>query len=97
MSLFKTFALKERLRFTFRVEAFNVWNNPEFSNSEREYRSGHVWEHHVDFGRLAGDAVRREAVVLIWSDLSSPTGSDGFCFCFQAGLPPQEGSRPFVV
>jgi hypothetical protein len=25
-----------------------------------------------------------------------PTGSDGFCFCFQAGFPPQEGSRPFV-
>jgi hypothetical protein len=31
MSIFKTFQLKERLRFTFRAEAFNVWNNPEFS------------------------------------------------------------------
>jgi hypothetical protein len=32
MSIFKTFPIKERLRFTFRAEAFNVWNNPEFSN-----------------------------------------------------------------
>ena len=32
MSLFKMFAIKERVRFTFRAEAFNVWNNPEFSN-----------------------------------------------------------------
>lgn len=32
MSLFKTFSIKERLRFTFRAEAFNIWNNPEFSN-----------------------------------------------------------------
>jgi hypothetical protein len=32
MSLFKAFQIKERLRFTFRAEAFNVWNNPEFSN-----------------------------------------------------------------
>ena len=31
MSLFKSFQLKERMRFTFRAEAFNVWNNPEFS------------------------------------------------------------------
>jgi Carboxypeptidase regulatory-like domain/TonB dependent receptor len=32
MSLFKTFSIKERVRFTFRAEAFNIWNNPEFSN-----------------------------------------------------------------
>jgi hypothetical protein len=32
MSLFKVFQIKERFRFTFRAEAFNVWNNPEFAN-----------------------------------------------------------------
>src|SRR6185369_12103889 len=32
MSLFKSFQIKERMRFTIRAEAFNVWNNPEFSN-----------------------------------------------------------------
>jgi hypothetical protein len=32
MSLFKSFQHKERMRFTVRAEAFNVWNNPEFSN-----------------------------------------------------------------
>jgi hypothetical protein len=32
MSLFKSFKITERVKFTFRAEAFNVWNNPEFSN-----------------------------------------------------------------
>jgi hypothetical protein len=32
LSLFKTFAVRERVRFTFRAEAFNVWNHPSFSN-----------------------------------------------------------------
>ena len=32
MSLHKTFPITERVRFTFRAEAFNIWNNPEFAN-----------------------------------------------------------------
>ncbi len=32
MSLHKTFPITERIRFTFRAEAFNIWNNPEFAN-----------------------------------------------------------------
>ncbi len=39
MSLFKSFQLKERMRFTFRAEAFNVWNNPEFSNPNANIES----------------------------------------------------------
>ena len=31
-SIFKNFPIKERLRFTFRAEAFNVFNNVEYSN-----------------------------------------------------------------
>lgn len=31
LSLFKTFSIAERLRFTFRAEAFNAWNHPSFS------------------------------------------------------------------
>ena len=27
----KTFSITERLRFTFRAEAFNVWNHPSFA------------------------------------------------------------------
>jgi len=32
MSLFKSFPITERIRFTLRAEAFNVFNNPEFAN-----------------------------------------------------------------
>lgn len=32
LSIFKTFALAERLRFTFRAEAFNAFNHASFSN-----------------------------------------------------------------
>lgn len=32
LSIFKIFPIRERLRFTFRAEAFNVWNHPSFSN-----------------------------------------------------------------
>jgi hypothetical protein len=39
MSLFKSFQLKERMRFTFRAEAFNIWNNPEFSNPNANIES----------------------------------------------------------
>ncbi len=32
MSMHKTFMITEGVRFTFRAEAFNIWNNPEFAN-----------------------------------------------------------------
>jgi hypothetical protein len=32
MSLHKSFQITERTRFTFRAEAFNIWNNPEFAS-----------------------------------------------------------------
>ena len=32
LSVFKTFALAERLRFTFRAEAFNAFNHASFNN-----------------------------------------------------------------
>jgi hypothetical protein len=32
MSIFKSVAITEWAKFTFRAEAFNVRNNPEFSN-----------------------------------------------------------------
>jgi hypothetical protein len=50
MSLFKTFAIKERLRFTFRMEAFNVWNNPEFGNPNANIES-------ATFGNITGTSV----------------------------------------
>ena len=50
MSLFKTFAIRERLRFTFRVEAFNIWNNPEFSNPNANIES-------ATFGNITSTSV----------------------------------------
>ena len=50
MSLFKIFPIKERLRFTFRAEAFNVWNNPEFSNPNANIES-------ATFGNITSTSV----------------------------------------
>jgi len=50
MSLFKTFALRERLRFTFRAEAFNVWNHPSFGNPNANIES-------ATFGNITGTSV----------------------------------------
>ena len=56
--------LKERMRFTFRAEAFNVWNNPEFSNPNANIEA-------ATFGNITctsvgaqGVPTRRETVVL---------------------------------
>jgi hypothetical protein len=50
MSLFKTFSIRERLRFTFRMEAFNIWNNPEFSNPNANIES-------ATFGNITSTSV----------------------------------------
>ena len=50
MSLFKSFHLKERMKFTFRAEAFNVWNNPEFSNPNANIEA-------ATFGNITGTSV----------------------------------------
>lgn len=50
MSLFKTFAIRERLRVTFRVEAFNIWNSPEFSNPNANVES-------ATFGNITSTSV----------------------------------------
>ena len=50
MSLFKTFQIKERLAFTFRAEAFNIWNNPEFGNPNANIES-------ATFGNITGTSV----------------------------------------
>jgi hypothetical protein len=50
MSLFKSFQLKERMKFTFRAEAFNVWNNPEFSNPNANIEA-------ATFGNITGTSV----------------------------------------
>ena len=50
MSLFKSFQIKERMKFTFRAEAFNVFNNPEFGNPNANIES-------ATFGNITGTSV----------------------------------------
>ncbi|MEO8372619.1 MAG: TonB-dependent receptor [Candidatus Solibacter sp.] len=57
MSLFKTFPIKERVRFTFRAEAFNVWNNPEFSNPNANIEA-------ATFGNITGTSVGSRVIQL---------------------------------
>jgi len=57
MSLFKTFAIKERVRFTFRAEAFNVWNNPEFSNPNANIEA-------ATFGNITATSVSSRVIQL---------------------------------
>ena len=64
MSLFKTFTIRERLRFTFRVEAFNIWNNPEFSNPNANVESATFGNITSTSGGLESDAVGWQAVFL---------------------------------
>ena len=45
LSLFKTFAVKERLRFQARVELFNVFNHPLFANP---YGASNGWLNGID-------------------------------------------------
>ena len=55
MSLHKNFQIKERMRFTFRAEAFNVWNNPEFSAP-----SGNIQA--ATFGNITGTSTGARAI-----------------------------------
>lgn len=57
MSLFKSFQLKERLSFTFRAEAFNIWNNPEFSNPNANIEA-------ATFGNITGTSVGARVIQL---------------------------------
>ena len=57
MSLFKSFQLKERMRFTFRAEAFNIWNNPEFSNPNANIEA-------ATFGNITGTSVGARVIQL---------------------------------
>ena len=50
LSLFKTFSFTEHVKFTFRWEAFNVWNHPSFANP-----SGNVES--ATFGNITGTSV----------------------------------------
>jgi hypothetical protein len=50
LSMFKTFTFAERLRFTLRAEAFNVWNHPSFGNPGGNIES-------PTFGNITGTSV----------------------------------------
>jgi hypothetical protein len=50
LSIFKTFNFTERLRFTFRAEAFNVWNHPSFGNPASNIEA-------ATFGNITGTSV----------------------------------------
>jgi Carboxypeptidase regulatory-like domain/TonB dependent receptor-like, beta-barrel len=50
LSLFKTFSFAERVKFTFRWEAFNVWNHPSFGNPSGNIES-------ATFGNITGTSV----------------------------------------
>jgi hypothetical protein len=50
LSLFKTFSLHERVRFTFRAEAFNAFNHPSFSNPNGNIEA-------PQFGNITGTSV----------------------------------------
>jgi hypothetical protein len=65
LSIHKIFPIRERLRFTFRAEAFNVWNNPEFSNPASNVQTPATFgNYHGHFSRCACDPVRWQALVL---------------------------------
>jgi len=56
LSIHKIFPIRERLRFTFRAEAFNVWNNPEFSNPASNVQTP------ATFGNITGTSVGARAI-----------------------------------
>jgi hypothetical protein len=51
------FCIEERVRFTFRAEAFNVWNNSDFGNPSANIESG-------TFGNITGTSVGARQVQL---------------------------------
>ena len=54
-SIFKVFPIRERLRFTLRVEAFNVFNNVEFSNPSANIQT-------ATFGNITSTSVNNRQV-----------------------------------
>jgi hypothetical protein len=50
LSIFKTFSIVERLRFTFRAEAFNAFNHPSFGSPASNIEA-------ATFGNITGTSV----------------------------------------
>ena len=57
LSLFKNFRIRERARFEFRIEAFNVTNSPEFNNPGSTFGT-------ATFGNITGTAIQNRDVQL---------------------------------
>ncbi len=57
MSMHKTFQLHENVRFTFRAEAFNLWNNPEFANPASNIQA-------ATFGNITGTSTNSRNIQL---------------------------------
>jgi hypothetical protein len=53
LSLFKNFAITERVKFEFRAEAFNIANHPQFSNPGTDISAG-------NFGQITGTLLSSE-------------------------------------
>jgi hypothetical protein len=53
VSLFKNFAITERIKFEFRAEAFNIANHPQFSNPGTDISAG-------NFGQITGTLLSSE-------------------------------------
>ena len=76
MSLHKSFRIYERLRFTFRAEAYNVWNNPEFANPAANIQAatfGNITA--TSTGSRCPHSTRRENVSVLGRTSTSVTKS----------------------
>ena len=49
-SLYKTFAITERVHFEFRAESFNTFNHTQFNGSRQQFRQRKLWPGHQHVG-----------------------------------------------